>query len=259
MSLGRRKVGLADASGWVFNRMVEAYGARPPYPSALVEAIAAAAGKPGARIVDIGAGIGHLALPLCELGFEVLAVEPARQMLEELRRTAVARGLPLATFHATAEALPIDSGVSDLVLIADALHFLDAELASSEVRRVLAKRGALAVVTSEFAPTPFMQAVSRLMHEAAPRRARAVAPALAQLAALSRVRLGSRQTFDDSTSVDPLTLERILRSISFIGPAMNPQRFAAFLERVLAIPGPAVWARSFALHTGRRGGRHAHV
>ncbi|HYO95133.1 MAG TPA: class I SAM-dependent methyltransferase [Polyangiaceae bacterium] len=258
MSLGRRKVALADASGWVFNRMVDAYGARPPYPSALVHALGLAAGKPNARIADIGAGIGHLALPLCELGFEVLAVEPAEQMLEQLRRLAAARTLSLATFHATAEALPIASGSVDLVLIADALHFLDAELASSEVRRVLAKRGALAVVTSEFAPTPFMQALSRLMDEAAPRRARAVAPALAQLAALSRVRLGQRQTFGDSAPVDALTLERILRSISFIGPAMTPQRFSAFFQRVLAIPYPAVWARSFALHSGRRGGRRAH-
>ena len=52
--------------------------------------------------------------------------------------------------------------------------------------------------------------------------------------------------------IDHDTLEQILRSFSFVGPAMNPARFAAFRERLLAIPGPAVWARTFTLRHGRR-------
>ena len=44
-----------------------------------------------------------------------------------------------------------------------------------------------------------------------------------------------------------------LRSISFIGPAMNPERFAAFHEKIRALPERPVWARRFTLHAGRCG------
>lgn len=41
---------------------------------------------PPARIVDFGAGTGRLAIPLSRLGFEVTAVEPCQEMLEQLQR-----------------------------------------------------------------------------------------------------------------------------------------------------------------------------
>ena len=58
--------------------------------------------------------------------------------------------------------------------------------------------------------------------------------------------------FRDETPVGPEALEAILRSISFIGPAMNPERFAAFRARIHALPDKPVWARSFTLHAGFR-------
>jgi SAM-dependent methyltransferase len=41
--------------------------------------------QPPARIVDFGAGTGRLAIPLSACGFEVVAVEPSKGMLEQLR------------------------------------------------------------------------------------------------------------------------------------------------------------------------------
>jgi ubiquinone/menaquinone biosynthesis C-methylase UbiE len=254
VSLGRRKIRVDDAAAWVFNKMADVYDARPPYPAALVDALAALAGGPGARIGDLGAGIGHLAIPLARRGFDVVAVEPAQAMLERLRATARDLGLPLRALHATAEALPIESAGLDLVVVADALHFLDRELASAEIARVLAPHGALAVLTTELAETRFMSAVTRIMEESAPRRPRALAQSIVQLSRVARVPLTTRE-FRDETPVDPGTLERIVRSISFIGPAMNPARFAAFLGRIHAIPEEPVWARSFTLHAGVRGDR----
>jgi hypothetical protein len=66
------------------------------------------------------------------------------------------------------------------------------------------------------------------------------------------VRLQLERRFHDATEVDEDTLEQILRSISFIGPAMNAERFAAFRERIHALPGPRTWARTFTVHSGRR-------
>ena len=234
--------------------MAEFYAARPAYPAALVDALAELVGPPGSRIGDLGAGVGHLALPLAERGFEVVAIEAAQAMLERLRDAAMARGLRLRALHATAEALPLDPASLDLVVVADALHFLDAELTARQIARVLAPGGALALVTCGFGDTPFMRGVVRLMEEAAPRRPRALTQSIVHLSVLSEVPLTDERQFHDETPIDHATLEQILRSISFIGPAMNPARFAALRERVHALPEAPVWARTFVLRSGRRAG-----
>jgi ubiquinone/menaquinone biosynthesis C-methylase UbiE len=252
MSLGRRKVRLEDASRWVFNRMADVYDARPPYPVALVDALAALAGPPGGAVADLGAGIGHLALPLAARGYDVAAVEPAADMLERLRATARAGGVALRALHATAEALPLPARSLDLVVVADALHFMDAQLVAQEIARVLRRGGALAVVTCARAETPYMRAVTALIEEAVPRRPRALVQQLVHVSSTTEVPLTEERLFHDETPVDHPTLERILRSISFIGPAMNPARFAAFRARVHALPGAPVWARTFTLRAGRR-------
>lgn len=252
MSLGRRKVGLDDPTRWVFNRMADVYDARPPYPPALIDALAGLAGT-GGRVGDLGAGIGHVALPLAARGLDVVAAEPAQAMLDRLRHAA--RDLPIRALHATAEALPLDDASLDLVVVADALHFMDAELAAREIARVLAPTGAVALVTCELGQTPFMSGLLEVIHQAVPRRPRSLRGNIVHVGAITGVDFGRERHFHDETPIDSPTLERILRSISFIGPAMNPARFAAFRARVQALPGPPAWARQFTLRAGRRPGR----
>ena len=150
----------------------------------------------------------------------------------------------MRALHAAAEALPLEPASLDLVVISDALHFLDTELTARQIARVLAPRGALALVTCGFGQTPFMRGVVRLMEEAAPRRPRALTQSIVHLSALSGVPLTDERRFHDETPIDHPTLERILRSISFIGPAMNVARFAALRERVHALPEAPSWARN---------------
>jgi ubiquinone/menaquinone biosynthesis C-methylase UbiE len=254
MSLGRRKVGLDDPTRWVFNRMADVYDARPAYPLGLIDALAELATTHGRRVGDLGAGIGHVALPLAERGFKVVAIEPAQAMLERLRAEARKRRLSVRAIHATAEALPLEDASLDLAVVADALHFLDAELVAKEIARVLAPKGALAIVTCELGKTPFMQSLVELIEGAVPRRPRNLAKNLIQVSALTGVRFARERQFHDETPVDSGTLERILRSISFIGPAMNPARFAAFRAGVHALPGRPAWARTFTLRAGHRRG-----
>lgn len=254
MGLGRRKIRLENEAAWVFNRMADVYDARPPYPSPLIDALAELSQGTGPRIADVAAGTGHVALPLSARGFDVTAIEPARAMLDRLEAVARERALPLRAVHGVAEALPLADQSVDLVVVADALHFLDAERTACEIRRVLVPQGALAIVTCELADTPFMRALVDIMHESAPRRPRELTHTLAQVSAVAQTPLTHTQHFHDETKVDPDTLERILRSISFIGPAMNAARFADFCARVHALPEAPVWARRFTLRSGQKRG-----
>jgi SAM-dependent methyltransferase len=238
---------------WVYNRMAEAYAARPPYPSALISQLSELAGGPPAHVLDIGAGIGHLSLPLAALGHRVSAVEPAVAMLEQLKlRTGE---LPIAVVHAAAEALPLPGASMDLAVIADALHFLDAHLAGCELARVLHARGVLAVVQVELGASPFMQALRSLMNASAPRRPKRVDGALTQVATLAGVKLSLVGTYELEQPVPLAQLERIVGSISFIGPAMNAARFEAFCAGLRAIEHESVWHTSLRLWAGRRGDR----
>jgi ubiquinone/menaquinone biosynthesis C-methylase UbiE len=249
---GRRRVRIEDTQAWVFNRMAHAYSARPPYPQELVDVLVGLAGGQGASVVDIGAGIGHLSLPLAARGLRVTAIEPAQAMLAELEGSATARGVAVDARLASAERLPLPDASSDLVLIADALHFLDAALTGQEAGRVLKASGAVAIIQVELADTPFMNELIAIMEESAPRRPRAVANATAHVFALAGLPQRALRLFQDDVPVSHAQLEQILRSISFIGPAMNAQRFHAFRERVLALSAEPVWSRVITLRTGRR-------
>jgi ubiquinone/menaquinone biosynthesis C-methylase UbiE len=251
MSLGRSKVRLEDEASWVFNRMVDAYESRPEYPAALIEAIAQLAPGRSASILDVGAGIGHSSIPLAKLGFTVTALEPAIGMLQRLQERAIQQQVEVRAVHGAAEQVPFDDASFDVILVADAVHFLNLRRAAGELNRVRAERGAVALVTCDLTPTPFMNAVVALMEQSAPRRPRETSASSTELLAICGVSKPITIEFHDVTPVTPPQLEQILRSISFIGPAMNPERSATFRERLHAIPHPPHWARTFTLRGGK--------
>ncbi len=251
MGRSRRNVSLDDDADWVFNRMADSYDARPPYPVALVDAILELAMSVGPRLLEIGAGIGHLALPLARRGLDVVAIEPARRMLLRLQSEASRLNLPLRSLHAAAEALPFGKSAFDCATIADAMHFLDTELVAAQLQRVLVPGGVLVIVTCSDSPTPFMHDLRKLVAQSADRRRRNVTQTIRQLASLAEVRLTQVGIFQDETPVDAGSLERILKSVSFIGPAMDGTRFDTLRERIQTIAHQPIWARTFTLYAGR--------
>jgi SAM-dependent methyltransferase len=250
--VARRDVSVNDRERWVFNRLAEDYRARPGYPPAVVDRLVALAGGPGRRAADLGAGTGLLTLPLGRAGLAVTAVEPAGAMLERLAEEAA--GLAVQPVHATAEATGLPSGAFDLVLLADALQWIDPARGAREAGRLLAPGGVLAVVDPRPAATPFMTALGERI-AAANFKAR---PRPLPLDLFFSTAVGAppvREKVEDTQVLDDARLDAVLRSISYVGPAIGPAPLAALLADARALArahGGAAWARTIEVAWGRR-------
>ncbi len=253
--MSRRGVSVSDPSRWVFNRLAADYRRRPPYPPALVSRLLDLAGGPGARVADLGAGTGHLALPLARAGASVHAVEPARAMLDAL--SADAAGLPVVPVHAAAEETGLTAGAFDLVLLADALHWVDPDRGGREVARLLRPGGVLAVVVPVLGDTPFLRALSALLAASNP-KARPRPPPVALLCAVAGLPPPEAEVLEDEVLLDDGDLDAVIRSLSYAGPALGPAALRNLLDEARALSrahGGARWRRRLVLEKTRRPAR----
>jgi hypothetical protein len=81
---------------------------------------------------------------------------------------------------------------------------------------------------------------------------------MTQLATLAGVELSLLETYENQQQVSLEQVERILGSISFIGPAMNAERFEAFCAGLRAIEHESVWHTTLRLWAGRRFASQSH-
>ena len=115
---------------------------RPEYAPEAVAWVAERCGLgPGSHVVDLAAGTGRLSGRFVELGVDVVAVEPAANMREVLER----RFPTVRAIVATAESMPFDDGSVDAVVVGNAFHHFDRDVAMAEIGRVLRPGGGLAL------------------------------------------------------------------------------------------------------------------
>jgi SAM-dependent methyltransferase len=112
---------------------------RPSYPGAALDWLLPE-GRP--RVLDLGAGTGKLTRQVAARGLDVTAVDPSEGMLEQLRR--VLPDVPALT--GTAERIPLADESVDVVLVAQAWHWVDPARAEPEIARVLSPGGRLGLL-----------------------------------------------------------------------------------------------------------------
>jgi ubiquinone/menaquinone biosynthesis C-methylase UbiE len=114
---------------------------------------AAVAGGGYGRVLDLGCGGGHVSYRAAPHVGEVVACDLTPQMIEEVVRTATARGLAnIRGVVAPAEKLPFEGGHFDAILCRfTAHHWADLGAGLTEARRV-ARAGALLMFIDTVAP-----------------------------------------------------------------------------------------------------------
>jgi SAM-dependent methyltransferase len=129
--------------GSVFDPVASNYqDVRPGYPEALFDALERIVGRlQGRRVLDVGAGTGISTRSLASRGARVVAVDPSLAMAGVLRAVSPQQPATLGR----AEALPVGSGLVELVTFAQAWHWVHLPAAAVECRRVLGEGGRLAL------------------------------------------------------------------------------------------------------------------
>jgi SAM-dependent methyltransferase len=104
-------------------------------------------GMPGARVLDLGCGGGHVAFTAAAAGASVTAYDLSDAMLAAVTAEAARRGLgPIETRQGAAETLPFPDAAFDAVLTRySAHHWRDVPAALAQARRVLKPDGLLVV------------------------------------------------------------------------------------------------------------------
>ncbi|MDY6055308.1 class I SAM-dependent methyltransferase [Micrococcus sp.] len=159
---------------------------RPSYPQEAVGWVLEGLPAP-ADVVETGAGTGLftglLAAQPAERVRGVVAVEPSASMRAVLeRRIAAASAGRVQALNGTGEETGLPEVSADVVVAAQAWHWMDVPAASAEAARVLRPGGRLAAVWNQLDVTvPWVHRLTRIMHAgdvhaAAPQQRRFAAP-----------------------------------------------------------------------------------
>ncbi|MBN9599460.1 MAG: methyltransferase domain-containing protein [Afipia sp.] len=132
----------AAAKGYTSKAEMYARG-RPDYPPEILDWLRERLGlEAGKSVVDLGAGTGKFTRYLARTGARVIAVEPVRQMREQL-----AKALPeVEVLEGTATALPLPDNSVDALTCAQSFHWFATRAALAEIHRVLKPGGRLGLI-----------------------------------------------------------------------------------------------------------------
>jgi SAM-dependent methyltransferase len=208
-----------------FGRAADAYErSRPSYPAAAVDRMCTALDiGAGTRVLDLAAGTGKFTRLLAARGASLVAVEPSAAMREQFAQT-----VPGVEVHAgTAEAIPAADGSFDAVVVAQAFHWFDAEVALAEIARVLRPTGGLGLIWNERDESvPWVAELSHVMRWDVQMPYRVGTDFRAVLDASGRFTRAQRERFPFAQNLDRDGLCERVSTTSFIASMEPPERDA---------------------------------
>jgi SAM-dependent methyltransferase len=112
-------------------------------------------------VCDLACGAGHTGLGFAGIASRIVAVDPAPNMLVQVRRLAAERGIDIETVDAFAESIPLTSASFDLVVCRLAAHhFSDLHKAMAEMTRLARPGGYVAIIDMEGDENPSLDALN---------------------------------------------------------------------------------------------------
>jgi SAM-dependent methyltransferase len=144
--------------------------ARPGYPRQLFEDIITLSGiPPGGSILEVGCGTGQATLPFARRGYSMLCLELGANLAA--LTAEYCRPYPNVEVQNVAfEEWPLRRQAFDLVISADAFHWIPPEIGYARAAAALKDTGALALFWhhSPGEDSPFRRAMERVYQERAP-------------------------------------------------------------------------------------------
>lgn len=130
-----------------FDQVAEQYDTyRPGYPDELVQFVLTAGQVPPAgRILEIGSGTGAATRLFAARGYEMVCVEPGAN-LAAVAQSRLPGGLRVSFEISTFEDWPDDGQRFDLVLSAQAFHWVPVDIAYTKSARLLLPNGSLVLI-----------------------------------------------------------------------------------------------------------------
>lgn len=126
---------------WDYSELAKPYLKRPAYsPPGLDAMLTIMSARPGVEICDVGAGIGHLSIPLAERGYRVVAVEPN----DAMRGIGADRTKDIANLSwraGTGQETGFADNSFDVVTFGSSFNVMDRATALTETSRILKPGG----------------------------------------------------------------------------------------------------------------------
>jgi SAM-dependent methyltransferase len=172
-------------------------------------------------------------------GARVIAVEPGQQMLARLRRV-----LPdVEALVGGAEAIPLDDGSVDALVVGSAFHWFRHDEAVPEIHRVLRPGGAVALIwSSRDRERPLQQELSELIKPLVPPNRPRAGESMTALAESPLFGAVEERSFPFAQRLDADGVADRIASVSFVAaaPAERRAELDSKLREVVAAHGGVV-------------------
>jgi SAM-dependent methyltransferase len=207
---------------------------RPNYPDRFFQLLTSfGIGLPGQRILDLGTGVGFLALRFAQAGAAVTGVDIAAGQIHEARRRSEALHVNAQFLVAPAENTGLPSHSFDVVTASQSWLYFDTNRVIEEVKRLLTRDGLLLTSHLIWLPRqdPIAQASERLVLQHNPGWSHADLsgefPIVPSWAA-GHFRLHAMFAFDESLPFTRESWRGRIRACRAIGATLTPGQMENF-------------------------------